>query len=304
MTSVTARQWSILLLVLSNVIWGSTFPLIKTSLGALSPSVLVMARFVIAAIALLPLVAFRLRSAAPTTADQGTGLTRQLMIDGIGVSVIMFGAFLTQAIGLETAPANRAAFITSLNVILVPIFATLLGRRISLRVAIAAVLALAGVGLMSWEGGSLSVGDLWVLGCAACWAVYILRMEQIVRRYNPTVLTTVQLVAIALLSLLWAAPQMGTQAVGLATSFAVVLYLGLFATAFTTWTQASAQRHLSATEAAILYTLEPVFASLFAFWWLGESWGLRGWLGGVGILVATVLSQLRFGQGGDEGERG
>ncbi|GAB4471179.1 MAG: DMT family transporter [Elainellaceae cyanobacterium] len=298
-TSVTARQWSVFLLVLSNVIWGSTFPLIKTSLGALSPSVLVMARFVIAAIALLPLVGFRLRAAYNTSAPAiaRSGLSKQLIIDGIGVSVIMFGAFLTQAIGLETAPANRAAFITSLNVILVPIFATLLGRKISLRVAIAATLALAGVGLMSWEGGSLGVGDLWVLGCAACWAVYILRMEQIVQRYNPTMLTTVQLVAIALLSVLWAAPQARLQTAGLAASVAVILYLGLFATAFTTWTQASAQRHLSATEAAILYTLEPVFASLFAFWWLGESWGLRGWLGGVVILVATVLSQLRFGQG-------
>ncbi|GAB4142045.1 MAG: hypothetical protein Fur0046_18350 [Cyanobacteria bacterium J069] len=218
------------------------------------------------------------------------------MIDGIGVSVLMFSAFLTQAIGLETAPANRAAFITSLNVILVPIFARLLGRKISAQVAIAAVLALAGVGLMSWEGGSLTVGDLWILGCAACWAAYILRMERIVQRHSAAALTTVQLLAIALLSLGWAAPRLGSQWVALAASAAVVVYLGLFATALTTWTQASAQRHLAAAEAAILYTLEPVFASLFAFWWLGESWGLRGWLGGGVILVATVLSQLRLGK--------
>lgn len=287
-------------MVLSNVIWGSTFPLIKTSLGTLSPSVLVMARFVVAAIALSPAVAMRLRSVSLAAAPVGTPsrlspyLSKELLLDGTGVSVIMFGAFLTQAIGLETAPANRAAFITSLHVILVPIFARLLGRKISIRVAIAAVLALAGVGLLSWEGGSLGMGDLWVLGCAACWAVYILRMEQIVQRYSATALTTVQLVAIALLSLLWAAPRIALQTAALIASAAVVLYLGLFATALTTWTQASAQRHLSATEAAILYTLEPVFASLFAFWWLGESLGLRGWLGGTVILAATLLSQLRL----------
>ncbi|MFQ3615911.1 MAG: DMT family transporter [Cyanobacteriota bacterium] len=299
MPIVTARQWSVLILVLSNVIWGSTFPLIKTSLGTLSPSVLVMARFVVAAIALLPVVGMRLRpvslAAAPTgTPSRFSDLNKGLILDGIGVSVIMFGAFLTQAIGLETAPANRAAFITSLNVILVPIFAWLLGRKISGRVAIAAGLALAGVGLLSWEGGSLGVGDLWVLGCAACWAAYILRMEQIVSHYSATALTTVQLVAIAFLSLLWAAPHIASQTAALIASAAVVLYLGLFATALTTWTQASAQRHLSAAEAAILYTLEPVFASLFAFWWLGESWGPRGWLGGAAILAATLLSQLRL----------
>ncbi|WP_448597186.1 DMT family transporter [Thermoleptolyngbya sp.] len=296
MPKATARQWSALILVLSNVIWGSTFPLIKTSLGTLSPSVLVMARFVVAAIALLPVVGMRLRlmPLAVAPADTPSPLSKGLILDGLGVSVMMFGAFLTQAIGLETAPASRAAFITSLNVILVPIFAWLLGRKISVQVAIAAVLALAGVGLMSWEGGSLGVGDLWVLGCAACWAVYILRMEQIVLHYSATALTTVQLVAIALLSFWWAAPHLVSQTAALLTSAAVVLYLGLFATALTTWTQASAQRHLSATEAAILYTLEPVFASLFAFWWLGESWGLRGWLGGAVILAATLLSQLRL----------
>jgi len=296
MPKATARQWSVLILVLSNVIWGSTFPLIKTSLGTLSPSVLVMARFVVAAIALLPVVGMRLRSMplAVAPADTPSPLSKGLILDGLGVSVMMFGAFLTQAIGLETAPASRAAFVTSLNVILVPIFAWLLGRKISVQVAIAAGLALAGVGLMSWEGESLGVGDLWVLGCAACWAVYILRMEQIVSHYSTTALTTVQLVAIALLSFWWAAPHLASQTAALMTSAAVVLYLGLFATALTTWTQASAQRHLSATEAAILYTLEPVFASLFAFWWLGESWGLRGWLGGAVILAATLLSQLRL----------
>ncbi|WP_205370258.1 DMT family transporter [Thermoleptolyngbya sp. PKUAC-SCTB121] len=295
MPKVTARQWSIFILVLSNVIWGSTFPLIKTSLGTLSPSVLVMARFVVAAIALLPVVGMRLRPVSLPVAPVGPSshLSKGLILDGIGVSVLMFSAVLTQAIGLETAPANRAAFITSLNVILVPIFARLLGRKISIRVAIAAGLALAGVGLLSWEGGALGVGDLWVLLCAACWAVYILQMERIVQRYSATALTTVQVVAIALLSLLWAAPHIASQTAALIVSAAVVLYLGLFATALTTWTQASAQRHLSATEAAILYTLEPVFASLFAFWWLGERWGLRGWLGGGVILAATLLSQLR-----------
>lgn len=295
MPKITARQWSIFILVLSNVIWGSTFPLIKTSLGTLSPSVLVMARFVVAAIALLPVVGMRLRSVSLAVAPvpPPSHFSKGLILDGIGVSVLMFSAVLTQAIGLETAPANRAAFITSLNVILVPIFAWLLGRKISIRVAIAAGLALAGVGLLSWEGGALGVGDLWVLLCAACWAVYILRMERIVQRYSATALTTVQVMAIALLSLLWAAPHIASQTAALIVSAAVVLYLGLFATALTTWTQASAQRHLSATEAAILYTLEPVFASLFAFWWLGERWGLRGWLGGGVILAATLLSQLR-----------
>jgi hypothetical protein len=90
MPNVTARQWSVLILVLSNVIWGSTFPLIKTSLGTLSPSVLVMARFVVAAIALLPFVGMRLRSMPLAVAPVGTPsrLSKGLILDGLGVSVM------------------------------------------------------------------------------------------------------------------------------------------------------------------------------------------------------------------------
>ena len=65
------------------------------------------------------------------------------------------------------------------------------------------------------------------------------------------------------------------------------------ATALTTWTQAIAQRHVNATETAIVYTLEPVFAAVFSFWWLGESLGVRGLLGGGMVLVAMVLSQVQ-----------
>jgi drug/metabolite transporter (DMT)-like permease len=73
----------------------------------------------------------------------------------------------------------------------------------------------------------------------------------------------------------------------------VLLYLGLIGTAIAIWTQAVAQRKISAAETAIIYTLEPVFAAVFSFWLLGETLGLRGLLGACMVLSAMILSQLR-----------
>ncbi|NJN03816.1 MAG: DMT family transporter [Leptolyngbyaceae cyanobacterium RM1_1_2] len=270
---------ALLLLVLTNVVWGTTFPLLKDVVTTLSPKALICTRFLVAAIALAPFC---------------RPLNRELVKDSILLAVPLFLAYLSQLIGLETTPANRSAFITSLNVILVPILGVLLGRSLSLKVAIAALLALTGVGILSWEGGAFSLGDLWTLGCALSYASFILLLEKIAPKHPLLALTAVQLMVVALLGLLWSGGEIWGELPALRANFGAILYLGLIATAATTWTQVVAQRSLAATEVAIIYTLEPVFASLFAFWWLGEQVGWRGILGASVILLATLLSQLKL----------
>jgi drug/metabolite transporter (DMT)-like permease len=277
MTQSATRFRSILLLVFTTLIWGTTFPLLKNTVADLSPAVLVCGRFVVGAIALLPFC---------------RQINRSLLRDGALLGVVVYCSYVTQVIGLQTTSSNRSAFITSLNVILVPIFGVVLGRRLSWRVGAAAVLALVGIGVLSWEGGALTIGDLWVLGCAVSYAVYILLMESIAPKHPPLDLTIVQLMVIAILGLAWAAPQLGSQWAILRENWVAIGYLGIAATAMTTWTQAIAQRHVSATETAIIYALEPIFAAVFAFWWIGENLGARGLLGGAMVIVATVLSQI------------
>jgi drug/metabolite transporter (DMT)-like permease len=277
MTQPATHRWSILLLVLTTLVWGTTFPLLKNAVADLSPAVIVGSRFVIGAIALLPFC---------------RQIDRPLLRDGAILGAVVYCSYVTQVIGLQTTSSNRSAFITSLNVILVPLFGILLGRRLSWRIGLAALLALAGIGVLSWEGGALTIGDLWVLGCAVSYAAYILLMESIAPKHPPLALTIVQLLTIALLGLLWAAPQLGSQLAVLQKNWVAIVYLGIVATAMTTWTQAIAQRYVSATETAIIYALEPIFAAVFAFWWIGESLGMRGLMGGAMVIVAMVLSQV------------
>lgn len=266
-----------MLLVFTNVIWGTTFPLLKDVVGSLSPSALIASRFLVASLAFIPL---------------GLKLNKQLVRDGVILGVVLFAAFTSQAIGLESTSANRAAFITSLNVILVPLLGSLLGRSVSRRAFLAAGLALAGIGVMSWEGGSLGVGDLWVFGCALSYAVYILVLEAVAQRHESVTLTALQLIVVAVLGVVWAGWELVGQIPVIGANIGVILYLGLIASAAVTWIQAVAQRCVSATETAVIYTLEPVFAAVFSFWLLGESLGLRGLVGAGMVLSAMILSQI------------
>lgn len=259
------------------MIWGTTFPLLKDAITNISPSVLICSRFLVAAIAFIPFC---------------RKLNQQLVRDGVILGVTLFVAFATQIIGLETTSANRAAFITSLNVILVPILASALGKPVSIKAFLAAGIAIAGIGVMSWEGGSLVVGDLWVFGCAVSYAIYILVLDSVTLKHQAIKLTAVQLVVVAVLGIVWALPEFFGQIPKISSNSGVILYLGLIASAATILIQAVAQRKVSATQTAIIYTLEPVFAAVFAFWLLGESLGVRGMLGAGMVIGSTIFSQL------------
>jgi drug/metabolite transporter (DMT)-like permease len=278
MQKPASHYWYILLLVGTTLVWGTTFPLLKNAVTTLSPAILVCSRFSIGALVLLPFCRhFNVR----------------LLRDGAILGGVIYLSFVTQVIGLQTTSSNRSAFITSLNVIMVPLLGFLLGRSLSRRVWVSAGLALTGIGVLSWEGGALGVGDLWIFGCALSYAVYILLMEAIAPQHPPLALTIYQLMTTSLLGLIWAVPELLEQAQAIRQNWAAIAYLGIMATAMTTWTQAIAQRHINATETAIVYALEPVFAAIFSFWWLGESLGTRGLVGGAMVIVATVLSQIK-----------
>lgn len=268
---------AILLLLLTTVIWGTSFPLLKQTLSHLSPATILAVRFSVAAIAFLPW----LRS-----------LNRNLIRDGIVLGSVYFGECTVALTGLETISANRSAFLISLNVLLVPLFSALLGRYLPQRVVLIAVLAIAGVGLMSWEGGGIAIGDVLTVTCAIGAAIYILLLEVIAPRHPTLPLVSAQLLTMAVLGSLWALPQLTQQLEIIRHHSSVLLYLGLIVTATPIWTQAIAQRWIPSHEAALIYTLEPVFAAIFSFLLLGEQLGLRGILGAALILVATTMSQL------------
>ncbi|MFN6514411.1 MAG: DMT family transporter [Nostoc sp. CreGUA01] len=266
----------IILLILVNIIGATTFPLTKDIVSSLPPSALIASRFVIAA----GVFSLNLRN-----------LNAILFRDGIVLGLLLFFFLAIETIALKTIPANRAAFIGSLNALIVPLLGWLTGQRVLLRTFLAAGVAVIGIGIMFWEGGELGIGDLLMFIDAFVYAAYILFLERIASRHPTLTLTSVQLLFIATVGVLWNNTQILNQFEVIRQHWGAIFYLGLVATAAVIWLQTSAQQWVSSDEAALLFTLEPLFATIFSFWLLGEHLGIRGLIGAILVLVALVLSQ-------------
>lgn len=266
----------IILLIFVNLIGATTFPLTKDIVSSLSPSALIATRFVIAA----AVFTLNLRN-----------LNKLLLRDGIVIGLLLFFFLAIETIALKTIPANRAAFIGSLNALIVPLLGWLSGQRVPLRTFLAAGVAVIGIGVMFWEGGELGIGDILMFVDAFVYAAYIIFLERVAPRHPTLTLTSVQLLFIATLGVLWNNTQILNQFEVIRQHWGAILYLGLVATAAVIWLQTLAQQWVSADEAALLFTLEPVFATIFSFWLLGEHLGIRGVIGAILVLVALLLSQ-------------
>lgn len=272
------RTAGIGLLLLITLIWGSTFVVIKESLENVPPGLFLALRFSAAALALAWVRPVR-------------GMFRTGLILGL----VMFFSYGSQTVGLYYTSASKAAFITALSVVLVPILTGIMGRRwLPLRIWLAALLALAGLGLMTLTDVSgVNIGDLIVVGTAFAYAAHLLLIDRSLRKFPPLQLAAAQLWPVAVLSWLWALPDAGLIPGLPASVWWSILYLALVATALVLVLQNVAQRFVPPHTAALVFVLEPVFAAFFSWLFLGERLGFYGLLGGALVVAGMVLGELR-----------
>jgi drug/metabolite transporter (DMT)-like permease len=232
-----------------------------------------LGRFAIAAAALAP---FARRDA-------------KLWARGAELGTCLFAGYATQIVGLRLTSLDRSAFLTSLAVVFVPLLGAIAGRKVRKRVWIAAAAGVGGCALMCHDGGRPNVGDFWTLATAIFYAVYITRMETIAPQFAALPLASAQITTVMALSAVWFVPHISAAR---SLPWAGLLYLGLVCTAATTWLQAIAQKTVPATQTALLFTLEPVFAAGFGFVLLHETLGGRGLVGAALIVAAAVAACL------------
>ncbi|MFM2289022.1 MAG: hypothetical protein RL684_2165 [Pseudomonadota bacterium] len=270
------RARGIALLLLTTIIWGTTFPANKVASGFLSAPQLVCLRFGLAALLLSP---WLWRANARTLRDGAiTGLLAVL-------------SYFTFVVGIRSTTGTRAGFLIGLNVVLVPLAMPLLGRRLPARAIAGALLAFAGLAVLALQFGSLALshGDLWVLASATAFACYVLVMDARVHGHDALALSAVQLTTAFSLAVAWTVLDGEPWPALWVGGSWVVLYLGIVATALPTWAQVVGQRVVPPTQAAIIYALEPVFAAACSALWLGERLGPRDAIGGALILAGTLV---------------
>ncbi|MGE5654228.1 MAG: DMT family transporter [Bacillota bacterium] len=281
----TNSYWGEAALVCTTLIWGSTFALTKMVLDHLPPLLFLAVRFTLATIIMSIFFFTHLRQNL-----------RHSWPAGVWVGLALAGAYITQTVGMETTSASKAAFITGLSVILVPIFQALHLRRLPQRsVLLGALLAGAGLTLLSGilgEGFALGVGDIWVTGCAIAFAIHILATGHYAGRVNIPTLTTIQFAVTALSCWITGLGLEQWPGYPPAPVWGIIFFLALFGTAGAFGMQTWAQRRLSPSRAAIILTLEPVFAAAFGFVILSERLAWTGYLGCVAIVAGTLVAEL------------
>ncbi|HOC05743.1 MAG: DMT family transporter [Bacillota bacterium] len=271
-------------LILVTVIWGSTFSVTKTALAAVPPLLFLAWRF---SLAVLGLLLLNFRKLASLTKDELAGG----IISGTSMSL----GYIAQTVGMVFSTAAKAGFITGLAVVLVPLLgAVFFRRRPPVVVYIFAAVAAMGLALLSLDfsaGLLLNQGDLLLLICAVAFALNILFLGEYAPRCRVLMLTLVQVAITAIFC--WIASSLLEQHVSFTSQvWAGLFYLAIAGTILTTVGQTWAQRSVSPERAALVFTLEPVFAAAFAFFLLGETLPPQGFWGSVLIMMGIIGAEL------------
>jgi drug/metabolite transporter (DMT)-like permease len=295
-----------LALVAIMAIWGSSFAVLRFFFGGsgapqlASPLLLLAARMGIAsALLALYLGASRegraqLRVLAPRSALQRGSLLR----DGLLCGALLAGGFLLQSEGLQRTTASRSGFFTGLLVVLTPLLELLLFRKRPTPAALLGVLlAFVGMALLAGATGpggetaSAALGDALTVGCALVFALHILALGRVAGRHPVLPLLLVQLLVVAVVAALVGPLVERPRLAADPRLWAAICYLAVFATLLCIGVQTWAQRKVAPVRVALLSSLEPVFAALWASALLGEQLTLREKLGGALIVLGVAVGE-------------
>jgi drug/metabolite transporter (DMT)-like permease len=276
-----SRALPLVALVGVTAVWGVTFVQVQDALELYPLFAFLAVRFAISTIALAPFAWGPVRA-----------LPREGVLAGVGVGVLLAGAYGLQTAGLELTTVSSTGFITGLYVVFTPFIAlALFGTRVPRAVWIGVGCAVAGLLLLNGAPGGSVTGNALVLGSALVAAVQIAALERYAPRYDPRALTFLQM-STAFVGFAVIAVALGQVEVPRGwTVWGALLVTGLFAGALgylvATWVQA----RTTAARAALLFTLEAPFAALFGVLLADEVLGWAGWLGCAVMMTGIVLAE-------------
>lgn len=290
------------MLMMTTLVWGGTFAIIKSALTDVSPLLFISLRFLTATLILLPF-AFKIFR----------NINKQILRDGVFLGFLYFIGFTTQTAGLEYTTATKSAFITGTFIIFTPVFQILIERRPpAKRVLLGILLALTGLIFLASKGDSLlgvfseigegfNIGDFLTLLCAVFFALYLVYLDIITKRNDYKPLVFLQIAVTGILGLLFSFLFLGWGIETIEFSFSksllfAILYTSIFATVLTTTLQTKYQKFVTPSVAGIIFSFEPIFAAIFAFFVLNEKISNFGWVGCVLIFSGLLVSELLNGK--------
>jgi drug/metabolite transporter (DMT)-like permease len=261
--------------------WGSTFFLIHDLLERVPTLDFLALRFAIASLTLVVL--------APRALSR---LTRESRRQAVVLGCLYGGAQILQTAGLAETPASVSGFITGMYVVATPVFAALILRsRIGGTTWAAVAVAMVGLAVLTLGGLSVGYGEALIFVAALIYALHIVGLGAWSQPQQALGMSIVQLIVITVICTVCTAPD-GIVVPDRLDDWLSILYMAVFAGAAAMIGQTWAQAHLPPTRAAIIMSMEPVFAALFAVLLGGESMTARMVLGGLLVLTAMLMAEL------------
>lgn len=274
-------------LILVTIIWGGGFVASDMALESLLPFQIMAIRFFLATVLM-----------GGITIKQLRGMKKEEIKAGILMGIALFAGFALQIIGLQYTTPSKNAFLTALNVVMVPFIAFVVcKKKIGAKGIVGAIMAIVGVGILSLEKNlTLGIGDGLTLLCAVGFAFQIFLTSEFVKKYRAVVLNFVQMCTAFVLSVI-SLFCFGQLKFAVTTKgWLSVLYLGVVSTTICYLLQTASQRYVDETKAAIILSMESVFGTLFSILILGELITVRMVIGCVIILTAVIISNLADAQ--------
>jgi len=276
---------AIIALILTTILWGSTFIITKTITQDVPIFLYLGLRYIIAAIGFLPFF------------KHFNKINKKHLTTGFITGIIYFLGIVFQTYGLQTTTAGKAGFITGLSTVMVPFLGWIMFRdKFKKRIYLALFLSILGMALLLLEKETLIImGDILVLICAFFYALFIILNDKYVKLIDLYLYSFIQLITLSIFS--FGGSLLLRERYDLLNAhiniWLVLLYMGLAATTLTFLFQNWGQKYQNPAKTAIIFTLEPVFAALFGFLIGGEILSWQAWMGSILIFSAILITVIK-----------
>jgi drug/metabolite transporter (DMT)-like permease len=281
-------------LIITAIIWGTSFVAQRVGMEYIGPFTFTATRFFIGTLSLIPIIFImsRLHNKKQKVKEQ-TGTSKDLLIGGLSCGVALFFGISFQQAGLVYTTAGKAGFITTLYIVLVPLFGLFLKNKIGKRVWIGVALAVFGLYLLTiTEGFTISKGDFIVLCGTVFWAIHILVIDHFSAKTDGLKMSFIQFFVAGILSLIVALYAETIELSAILASAWPILYTGVVVVGIAYTFQILGQKGTNPTVAAIILSMEAVFAVISGMIILGESMSMKEVIGCVIMFIAVIIAQL------------
>lgn len=284
------RFYGNLMLILTALIWGSSFVAQSVGMNYIGPFTFNAIRCIIGGIVLIPIIVIMDKVKKESNTK---GINKQVIVGGILCGIALFLGSTFQQFGISFTTVGKAGFITALYIVLVPLLGIFLKKKVSLKIWLSVLISIIGLYLLCiTENFSIGKGDLLVLFCAFFFSIHILLIDHFSPKVDGVKMSCIQFFVAGIISVLPMAIFESPTLTSILSAWAPILYAGVLSCGVAYTLQVVAQKNTDPTVASLLLSLESVFAAISGWLVLGESLSFKELIGCILVFIAIILAQL------------